>query len=162
MFRFCAVAAMLLALATQSANAAEPPEENAATPWYKRIFSSPKPKPAPATDAPVEKSPTWTEVSRSLDQERAVYMERLQFCTRLRQIAVESGDEELQQKASQLEDQAEEVYMKRTRKLPSIVQDVKAAEAALEQKSTPPKGTASTNRVSQGRAPNGRPIVTRE
>ncbi len=146
-------------------SAAEPaPAEPTSTSWYQRTFGS-KPAPAPApvpAPAPAEKPPTWSDVSRSLDQERAVYMERLQFCTRLRQIAFESGDEELRKKAEMLEEQAEQVFVKRTSKLPTIVQDVRAAEANLEQrKPGPPAGSASASAAPSriaGRQPNGRPV----
>jgi len=158
MYRYCIMTAWLLAAVPLSAVERPVADEAPATPWYKRLFSSP-PKPAPKPEPVVaEKPPTWTDVSRSLDQERAVYMERLQFCTRLRQIAAESGDEELFGKSDELEEQAESVFTKRTSKLPNIVQDVKAAEATLEQRRPePPSGTAAATTVT-GRSPNGRPI----
>ena len=131
-----------------------------AAPWYKRIFSKSKPK----REEPEmkEKPPTQKELSRSLQEEQKYYLDRLQFCTRLRQIGTETNDSDLLRKADALEKMAEEVYQKKTSKLPDLLQEAKAAEAALEEKrNAPAAGTASTSRVT-GRSANGRPIVTRE
>ncbi len=158
MVRSYAAAALLLLMAAPICIAEPTASEDAPPPWYKRLFSSSKPKPAPkppeATTS--EKPPTWKDVSRSLEQETALYLERINLCTRLRQIATETGDEALIQKADALEQQADFVFKKRTKPLESIVKDVKTSEAALEQRRQSTAG-ASASRVG-GRSANGRPI----
>jgi hypothetical protein len=160
------IAAALWVAAAANGLAAEPPaDDRAKAPWIQRVFGSSKPDAEPPSSAPIPAPvPTWKDVSRSLEQERAIYMDRLQYCTRLRQIAVESNDEELLRKADELEELAEAVYTKRTRSLPSIVEDVKAAEAARDQRrpAGAPAGSASATPRVTGRAPNGRPIIARE
>jgi hypothetical protein len=161
MGRFSAVAALLLAAAPLCAADPSPPADTqATTPWYNRIFGSSKPKAEPKPPPVVEKPITRQDVVRSLEQEQKVYYDRDSFCIRLRQIAVETGDEELLRKAEELDRLAFEVYQKRTSKLPKIMDDVRASEAALEEKrNAPAAGSASASRVVTGRAPNGRPIV---
>jgi hypothetical protein len=113
---------------------------------------------------PAKTTPTRQEVAKSLEQEQKVYLERLQFCTRLRQIAAETGDDKLLEKADFLETQATDVYMRKTAPLKSLVQSVKAAEAHLEERRnnpTPANGTAS-NGSRSSRSPNGRPMIVRE
>src|SRR5271166_3001565 len=164
MYRFSAVAALLL-LSVSPLWADDPPAADgaAATPWYKRIFGGSQPKPDTPVEPTAPRQPiTQKDVSRSLEQEQKLYLERLQFCTRLRQIATETNDNALMLKADDLEQQATQVYTKRTKTLPALLQDAKAAEAALDQKNEPkPAGTASTNRVT-GHYPNGKPITSQE
>ena len=163
-FRVAALCAALILSVTMPLHAADPvPADDGPTlPWYKRIFSGSKPKPKNDKSEMKEKPLTQKELSVSLQEEQKTYLERLQFCTRLRQIGTETNDNDLLRKADALEKMAEEVYQKKTNKLPDLLQEARAAEAALEEKrNAPTAGTASTNRVS-GRAANGRPIVTRE
>jgi hypothetical protein len=122
------------------------------------------PKPAPKSDVPA-KSPTRQEVAKSLEQEQKVYLERLQFCTKLRQIAAETSDDKLLEKAEFLEQQATDLYMRKTAPLKTLVQEIKAAEAHLEERRnnpTPAHGTASNGGRIGGRAPNGKPVVVKE
>lgn len=127
--------------------------------------------PKPAPDSP-GKTPTHTrqEVAKSLEIEQKTYLERTRFCIRLREIAAETGDEKLLQKADTLEQEAFDLYMKKTAPLKSLVEQIKATEAHLEERRnspTPATGTASTGGSSSntritGRAPNGRPIISKE
>lgn len=124
----------------------------------------PKPAPKPETPAkapPAAPTPTRQEVAKSLEQEQKVYLERLQFCTRLRQIAAETGDEKLVEKAEFLEVQATELYMRKTAPLKSLVQNIKAAEAHLEERrnNPTPSGTAANG---TRRAANGRLVPIKE
>jgi hypothetical protein len=165
MYRTCAMAALLLSAATLcAADSAPTADDSAPVPWYKRIFSDPKPKPTPKPAAP-EPPITRQDVARSVEQEQKVYMERLAFCTKLRQIAVQTGDEELERKANELEKQAFDVFTKRTAKLPALMDSVKASESALDKKNSEPaagSASASPTKTYNGRAPNGRPIVASE
>jgi hypothetical protein len=162
MRRFHAAGAVTaLLLSAGLLHAAEPPaDESPSPPWYKRMFGS-KPKPAdnkPETPA-ADKAPTRDDVKRSLDQEQKVYLQRLEFCSRLRQIAAQTNDDELLRKADNLEQQATDVYLKRTQTLPAILQDVKVAEAALDQKRESAATGSAANRSNASRAPNGRPLI---
>lgn len=161
----CAVAALLLAMTPLCA--AEPNASAAGNdaPWYKRIFGSsktkaePNPNPQPVTEKPI----TRRDVARSVEQEHKEYFDRVKFCDKLREIALQTGDDELGRKAEELEKQAFELMQKRTSTLPNIMENVRASEAALEQKrNAPAAGTASASRVVTGRAANGRPIVSGE
>jgi hypothetical protein len=163
MYRFSAVAALLLlSVATVWADDPPPADGTATTPWYKRLFGASSPPPAPPAAAPAQKPITQKDVARSLDQEQKVYLERLLFCTNLRQIAVQTNDNDLLRKADDLEQQAEQIFKTRTKSLPALLDEAKAAEAALEPRTDArPAGTASTNRVT-GHYPNGKPITSQE
>jgi hypothetical protein len=156
------VAALLLSVASPRAADQPADESSPSPPWYKRIFGA-KAKPDDKnSDSEQEKAPTREEVKHSLDQEQAVYLQRLAFCSRLRQIAAEKDDQALLRKADVLEQQATDIYLARTKTLPTIMEDVKAAEATLDQKRTSPATGAAANNRPVSRAPNGRPIISRE
>lgn len=144
MRRICAAA--IAAFIVSASSWAEPPRSAS--------------KNGPAANVP-KAVPTRQQVAASLDQEQKAYLERLQFCTRLRQIAAESGDNKLLEKADYLETQATELYMRKTAPLKSIMQDVKAAEAHLEERRNNPTITGSAANAPR-RAVNGRPIIGRE
>jgi len=164
MYRFSAVAALLLlSVAPVWADDPPPADGTATAPWYKRIFGASSPPPTPPAAPPAPKPITQKDVARSLDQEQKLYIERMQFCTRLRQIAVETNDNGLMRKADDLEQQAEQIFKTRTKSLPALLDEAKAAEAALEPRNDArPAGTASTNRVVTGHYPNGKPITNQE
>jgi hypothetical protein len=129
--------------------------------WTTAGWAAP-PKPDTPARSP---TPSRQEVAKSLEQEQKVYLERLQFCTKLRQIAAETNDDKLLEKADFLEQQATDLYMRKTAPLKTLVQDIKAAEAHLEERRnnpTPANGTASNGTRPSGRAPNGRPISVKE
>lgn len=114
---------------------------------------------APKPEKPT-KTPTREEVAKSLEEEQKVYLERVRFCDRLRAISLETNDEKLRDKAEQIEAQAFELYMRRTAPLKTIVQDIKAAEAHLDERRNNPTPPATASRIQ--RAPNGRPIPVKE
>jgi hypothetical protein len=115
-----------------------------------------RPRPAEGAD-PADKPPTREQLTKTWEQEKNKYLERLQFCTKLRGIAAATRDDELERKALMLEKLAEEVYLKKMGKLPAKMEEAKAAEAALESKRNwSPSGTASTSGSTPARAPNGR------
>jgi hypothetical protein len=157
------VAALLLSVGSLRAADPQPSDDSGPAPWYKRMFTSSKAKAAEKKPEPVEeKAPTREEVAKSLDLEQKTYLQRLEFCTKLRQIGVETKDEALVRKAEALEQMAHDRYLAKTSKLPAILQDVKAAEAKLEEKKNwgSPSGSASAGQPK--RAPNGRAITTPE
>ncbi len=119
------------------------------------------PKPAPKAEP--SKTPTREQIAQSLEQEQKTYLERMQVCTRLRAIALEKEDEKMMQEVDALEQQAFELYMKRTAPLKSLVEQVRAAEAHLEERSNNPTPAGSAaNGGRTNRAPNGRPIAIKE
>ncbi len=127
------------------------------------LYADTPPRPGSSQTKPKSNATSYKDISRSLEKEQAIYLDRLQFCTKLRQIAIETHDDNLLEKAEYLEKKCEEVFQSRTHKLPALIQEVKASETRLEEmRNNPtPSGTASTNQTIR-RAPNGRPIYSRE
>jgi hypothetical protein len=120
--------------------AADPPaEESTSVPWYRWLFlgerSKPvadKPTPAAGGTTPTA-SPAMSKetLAKKWADEQKVYVERLQAITKIKQVALEQGDEGMLKKAEELEAQAEELYKLRTAKLPSL-DEAKNDRAALE------------------------------
>ncbi len=120
--------------------AADPPaEESTSIPWYRWLFLGERSKPAaqkpavvardgtPGAAAPLSKE----TVAKMLAEEQKVFFDRLQAITKIKQIALDQGDEEMMQKAQELEAKAEEIYRLRTAKLPNV-DELKSDRAALE------------------------------
>jgi hypothetical protein len=114
--------------------AADPPAEDQeqSVPWYRWLFLGERPKPSkpvaaakPAAAKPA--APSKDEVAKALDQERKVYLQRLDAVSRLRRVADEQGDEDLRTKADELEKQADEVFQLRTARLQAAGMDDRAA-----------------------------------
>jgi hypothetical protein len=94
-------------------------------PWYKRMFSAPKPaapaEPGPrvgATVAPPGQAPLGRPLSAeavgaALQAERDAYLRRLNVCVELRKAAQARNDEALMRQVDEIERQAEAVYKKR-------------------------------------------------
>jgi hypothetical protein len=156
-----AFAGLLLSIGTLYASDPPAADDAPPTPWYDRVFSSPKPV---EKKAPVEKPPTREEVARSFEQEMKAYNDRSAFCIKLRQIAEATNDDTLRQKAEKLEKLAFEIYLNKKTSLDKRMEQAKAAQAALEEKRTwgPATGTTSTASTTTARAPNGKPLVNRE
>jgi hypothetical protein len=119
---------------TAPAVAADPPaEEQQSIPWYRWLFLGERPKPVPvkpgvaAKTAPTKPgTPSRDDIARALDQERKVYLQRLDAVSKLRRVAVEQGDEDLHKKADDLEKQADEVFQLRTARLQAAGMDDRA------------------------------------
>jgi hypothetical protein len=105
------------ALATGvGASAADPPGD--AKPWYNRVFAGPAKPAAPPQPRPVPTGPLSPEtLAEALKAEQDAYLRRLDVCTKLRQVAVDSNDEKLLEKADGLEQQATALYHQRTARL---------------------------------------------
>jgi hypothetical protein len=98
----------------------------------------PKPVASPLTDAePI------TDVVSVLETERAQYLRRQAVCIRLKEIALETGDTQLDQQADLLEQRALYVYQQRTAK----------AKLALD---LPPRADAAAALTGEGPAPAAR------
>ena len=131
----------LPAFAGSGDNASEKPAtaqpQMTSVPWYRYVFLGERTKPIPvkpAKDAP--KPLTKDQVVRTLQEEQKVYLQRLSAISRIRQVAVDTGDKEMMKKANDLEKQAEEVYAQRTAALPGVgsLDDRDSLEAMPAQK----------------------------
>jgi hypothetical protein len=136
--------------------AANPP-----TTVYAKLFGPPKPKPgpvartsnaAPRVAAPVGPSPEL--MATSLRAEQDAWERRIAVCTKLRQVAIESNDEELIKQVDELERQAAALYTARTKALglpkTATEPDVKQAARKL---TTPPEGLDTAVRTAEARTP---------
>lgn len=118
-----------------------PAEESTSVPWYRWLFLGERSKPtaqrpanAPKDSPPVRASSAASSkeaIAKKMAEEQKVFFERLQAITRIKQVALEQGDEEMLKKAEELEAQAEELYKLRTAKLPGV-DETKSDRAALE------------------------------
>ena len=81
--------------------------------------------------------------------EQKVFFERLQAINKIKQIALEQGDEEMLKKAEDLEAQAEEIYRLRTAKLPSV-DEIKSDRDALERSRDRRPATAQRRPTDRG------------
>ncbi len=114
-----------------------PADETPSIPWYRWLFlgertpKQPPPKPETAARPPAQPKESAKEsATKRLEQEKQVYLQRLQAITRIRQVAAEQNDEATLKRADDLEQQAWDVYQQRTVGLLSIVE--KEDQAALE------------------------------
>jgi hypothetical protein len=111
------VGAALLALGTVAPlYAADSPSPSTYdVPWYTRWFGigTPPPKPAP----PARRDPL-RDAARARAKAEADLVRRLQACTELQQVALDTNNTELANQAIELERQARELYVKRTAYLP--------------------------------------------
>jgi N-methylhydantoinase B/oxoprolinase/acetone carboxylase alpha subunit len=64
--------------------------------------------------------------------EQQAHLQRLAVCTRLRELADETGDESLNKKADDLEAKAYELYQQRISHLPSARELNRSAEKSLD------------------------------
>ena len=113
-------AALAFGPAVTTAVAAEPPPARPAPaeakPWYGRLFGSDEPEPPAARPPepvrpPIATAPLSPEaVAAALRAEQEAYLRRLDVCTKLRHLAVQSGDDSLLQQADTLEQQATALY----------------------------------------------------
>ena len=80
--------------------------------WGGVSVNRPKAPPPPAT--PAAKTQAIDTAAAVRAQEEANFLRRLAVCDRLRQLALETGDETLERKADALQEKSETVYKKRT------------------------------------------------
>ena len=144
--------------------AADPPGD--AKPWYTKMFAG-KPDPKPAESRPAPAAPLAPEtLADALRAEQDAYLRRLDVCTKLRQVAVESNDEKLLEKADGLEQQATALYHQRTARLgvrggpkgsysPTVV--AAKPEATLDK--TLGTGAATTPLIATKQAADGKPAT---
>jgi hypothetical protein len=88
----------------------------------------------------------------AFEQERQMnaFSRRVEVCLRLRQIALDTGNEELQQKAEELEARAWEVYRKQTAHLPLPAEAPDDAANPVEKPSAGER-TVDRNETREGR-----------
>jgi len=101
-------------------------------PWYRRLFGGTQ---KPTQTVPVRSQAVRREAAaKTLSEEQAAYLQRLAVCTRLREIALLSGDDGLVTQADDLEKQATELYHKKVARLPGTRLTTLSAEARLDAK----------------------------
>jgi hypothetical protein len=83
---------------------------------FGKLFGKKEPPPPPPATGP--RLNPREQASKTIMEEQQAHLQRLAICTRLRELADETGNEELNQKAEELEKQAYEVYTKRISHLP--------------------------------------------
>jgi hypothetical protein len=121
------ITAALLAALVGTATAADP--EDAVTLPYDRgqaayhrwnggPIEKPKPPPPPFVDKPAKSKANDTAAAIRA-QEEANFLRRMAACDRLRQLALETGDDSLEKLADELQQKAESAYKQRTANLPS-------------------------------------------
>jgi hypothetical protein len=103
--------AVVSAACAQDADGGKAPPEDRA-PWKRNKGSKPKPgaekKPEKkeTPPAPAAPSPAQRTAQEQRERQRNALLRRLQVCTRLRQVAHEAGDAELERHADELEARA--------------------------------------------------------
>jgi hypothetical protein len=118
--------ALLIGLGTAGAALAGPKDDDAAKPsdggWFSGWFggkpaepAKKKDKPDPKDAAPVKPAP---DRRAARNREEAVLLRRLAVCDKLKQVALQNGDAELERQADQLDARAWEVYNQRIANLP--------------------------------------------
>ncbi len=119
MRRFGAFILLLCVAVPVMAEDAPAKTETPSVPWYRWLFLGERTPPAPpnlplaAKPAPVSRE----ALMRMMASERDVYLKRLESITKIKQIALDRGDEAMMKKADDLERQAEETFTQRTAKL---------------------------------------------
>jgi hypothetical protein len=163
----------LLAVLSLPAGGAEPPspvpevrssDVGLSVPWYRRLFAG--------TQKPTQIVPSSSQATRreaaakTLSEEQAVYLQRLAVCTRLREIALLSGDDGLVTQADDLEKQATELYHKKVAHLPGSRLTTLSAEGRLDTKlgtgiATDPLRSASAKSEGEDRSARGGRVSAR-
>jgi hypothetical protein len=141
-------AALLIGLATAGAalagskdDAAKPADTGWFSGWFGGKPAEPpakkKDKPEPKEPAPVKPTP---DRRAARNHEEAVLLRRLAVCDKLKQVALQTGDGELDRQADQLDARAWEVYNQRVANLPGgrpedgLDKDLENAERNAAQK----------------------------
>ncbi len=125
--------------ATGALLAAEPVRK----PWYAELWGSSsghKPKSEksmdrvdPVVPEPKPRVPPREEALRLLQAEQAEYLRRLDICTRFKQWALETQNEEMLRRAEELEIQAEQIYRQKIAHLPVARLTPSESERLLDQ-----------------------------
>ena len=143
--------ALAASLGISGAPAAEPmakPAAEATKPWYSRLLSSDsRTTPESASRAEPRRSSlpmaplTPDQVAQALRAEQDAYLRRLEICTKLRQVGLQSEDESLLKQADEIERQATMLYHSRVARLgvkggqpPTPTRSTVPAEAVLDAK----------------------------
>ena len=147
-------AALVVGLGAAVAGAQQPDLD--ARPAPRGILSGlfndkPKPKAKAGKSAPVEDkpapSPTVEMAASEQQRQMNAYLRRVQVCMRLRQVAIETNNADLQRQADDLEARAWEIYGQKTARLPIPTQllesPAKTADKQLASRETSRAGGAT-------------------
>jgi len=142
-YRAWGLAAALAVGTAAPAGAADPPTDPNTTtdtrPWYKKMFSAPKPagptvRSGAVVAAPVRPPMTAPlppeAVAEAMKAEYAAWDRRIKVCDALREVALERRDDHLLRQAEELDRQANAIYQQRVAALG--VPKVRAALPAPE------------------------------
>jgi hypothetical protein len=166
-----ALLAALLAIAlalggsgsTQADEGSKPPVKSKGS-WFTRLFTfGKKERPTPATEkekATTEPSKRPEASGRSREQEESILGRRQEVCHKLREIAVQTRDDNLLRKADQLDQRAWSTYLKRTGGAPAGHGSFQSDEEVLARHLAPaapsPRALETSNGIpgssTQGRA----------
>jgi hypothetical protein len=123
MFRLCTYVVLVSILGAHAIGAAEIDQGRTA---FQRFSGGPPLSPLPPTPPEKPKPRQANEPNKASEtaaalraQEEMNLLRRLAACDRLKQIALESGNSELESQAIRLEERATEVYKLRTANLPA-------------------------------------------
>lgn len=134
-------------------------------PWYQRLFGASPPKQqVRAQKPPANIPPSKEKIEALIRDEEMRHLERLNYCTRLRTIAMSDPnhiDQALLDQVDKIETTANEVFTLKTNKLKA-----RHDQAVMAEESRPDPAVSRTAGIAQPqavkRAPNGRPIVNKD
>lgn len=143
---------LLLCMAVPAIAADAPStEEQPSIPWYRWLFLGERAKPMPPKPVVRQAPITREALARMLADERDVYLKRLEAITKIKQIALDRGDEAMLKKADDLERQAEETFAQRTAKLQEMTtKDDDRASLERRPDERPATADRSTRRPTRG------------
>ncbi|MCZ2344413.1 MAG: hypothetical protein LC104_21850 [Bacteroidales bacterium] len=133
------------------------PSSSSAKPWYHRLLGADEPSPpqapAAATPArpPIPTAPLAPEaVAEALQAEQEAYLRRLEVCTKLRQLALESHDDALMQQADTLERQATALYHGRVARFGVKIPRLTSGDAVAQQSTPKPADVRLDEKLGSG------------
>jgi hypothetical protein len=87
--------------------------------WFSRLFGRTTPA-SEAKDSKEVKVVPAVSPAKVRAQAEANYMRRLEVCDKLREVAMQNGDQELLNRVDQLQTRAKDAYVQRTNRLDSV------------------------------------------
>jgi hypothetical protein len=139
-----ALAVLLMVSSAPHAFADDPPPKETQAPWYQRWFGRTKkeppkveqvkPKTSPGTEAAIVRAKAEAELNR-----------RREVCDQIRQIAFETSNKELQDKADRLDREAWDAYQRAVAHLPVGRMMPGNDEKLLDQKLAPAPATTAAS-----------------
>lgn len=123
-------AALLMLFCASAASAAD--KQAASGNWLTRLFGGKAKTPEPKKDAPKQPKVDAAAPKVALNDARKKYMQRVQVCDKLREIALQTGDDALARRADQLEDRVWGAYRTQLERLSTSSGNVSLNEESLD------------------------------